>query len=305
MITKKPENITNLCRNIFYFKNARSALKKVMMFYINRNPKSVILLPSFIGLSPKEGSGILDPVLDVNIQYEFYSMTDEIFVDIEKIEYMLQAHKKNGILLLVHYWGYVDPNFDKVVELCKKYEIKIVEDAAHALYTDVMNANDKSDIDFTIYSLHKMFPVDDGGVIVSYVKDFETNDEHDKFDILKYDVAGIAAKRMQHAKFWERELEGVKKVKFIRKSECFPTCVPQTVPILLDGSLNRYEIYLALNDKGFGAISLYHTLVSQIDKEKFTPSYNVSKSILNLPVHQDVEMDELVKMKDYFIELVE
>jgi hypothetical protein len=42
-----------------------------------------------------------------------------------------------------------------------------------------------------------------------------------------------------------------------------------------------------MNAAGFGVVSLYHTLISQISPDCFPATARVSQHILNLPVHQD------------------
>jgi hypothetical protein len=51
-----------------------------------------------------------------------------------------------------------------------------------------------------------------------------------------------------------------------------------------------------MNDMGLGVVSLYHTLISAVDKSLFADSYWVSKRIFNLPVHQDATFQALENM---------
>ena len=39
---------------------------------------------------------------------------------------------------------------------------------------------------------------------------------------------------------------------------------------------------------GFGVVSRYLELISEGVEKKFINSYNISRNILNLPVHQDI-----------------
>ena len=68
--------------------------------------------------------------------------------------------------------------------------------------------------------------------------------------------------------------------------------VPQTLPVLVE-RVSRDDVYDALNTAGFGAVSLYHTLIPQISSETFPASHRLARTILNLPVHQDVRGDDL------------
>ena len=69
MITKKPNNQTNFKRKIYFTNSARQAWGLVLK---ELNPDDKILLPSYIGVTDREGSGIYDPVISNNIKHNFY-----------------------------------------------------------------------------------------------------------------------------------------------------------------------------------------------------------------------------------------
>ena len=46
---------------------------------------------------------------------------------------------------------------------------------------------------------------------------------------------------------------------------------------------NRDELYERMNAAGFGVVSLYHTLIEQIPRDEFPESFELSRTILNLP----------------------
>jgi dTDP-4-amino-4,6-dideoxygalactose transaminase len=70
---------------------------------------------------------------------------------------------------------------------------------------------------------------------------------------------------------------------------------PQTYPILVRNG-SRDSLYHEMNAAGFGVVSLYHTLISQISSDSFPSTAKISHLILNLPVHQDVSEDALESM---------
>jgi dTDP-4-amino-4,6-dideoxygalactose transaminase len=51
-----------------------------------------------------------------------------------------------------------------------------------------------------------------------------------------------------------------------------------------------------MNAAGFGVVSLYHTLISQVPPQSFPAAVRVSRRILNLPVHQDISHEALEAM---------
>ncbi len=71
--------------------------------------------------------------------------------------------------------------------------------------------------------------------------------------------------------------------------------VPQTYPVLVRNA-SRDRLYDSMNDAGYGVVSLYHTMIEQIASDTFPQSHWLSLRILNLPVHQDIEAEELEDM---------
>jgi len=61
---------------------------------------------------------------------------------------------------------------------------------------------------------------------------------------------------------------------------------------LLDSPIIRDNLYFELNNKGFGVVSLYHTLIKELPEYHHNEIY-LSNHILNLPLHQDTNEDEI------------
>ena len=51
-----------------------------------------------------------------------------------------------------------------------------------------------------------------------------------------------------------------------------------------------------MNAAGFGVVSLYHTLIDQIPRDEFPDSVELSRTILNLPVHHEADTDSLAAL---------
>lgn len=79
---------------------------------------------------------------------------------------------------------------------------------------------------------------------------------------------------------------------------------PQTFPIVIK-KYDRDKLYFELNKAGFGAVSLYHTMIKPIQKEEYKDSVWLSKHIINMPVHQDVSENQIVEMANKLFELLE
>lgn len=304
-IEKKPSDKKNYFYEIKYFSSAREALKKVLQAYAQEEDDT-ILLPSYIGWSPNEGSGIYDPIRELQINHVFYSFQKGLIIDIDRLKCLLKTISGRKIFLLVHYFGYVDPRYIELISLLRQDEVFIIEDAAHALYTHLVDGTCGLG-DCIIYSFHKMLPFGEGGAICSqnitesWWKKIVS--EKDDYPFYKYQLNLIAKKRKENALYWEKLLENSEKVDILRKAADYGNQTPQTFPILLNNG-DRYEVYQVMNRLGYGIISLYHTMIEPIADIKDIVINGISNHILNLPVHQDIGEDEIQKMYDVFVKIV-
>ena len=71
--------------------------------------------------------------------------------------------------------------------------------------------------------------------------------------------------------------------------------IPLNFPILIKKNL-REKVYFRMIKKGVITIALYYRLIPEIPASKFPDSVEVSNSILNLPVHQDITLEDLKKI---------
>lgn len=306
MIAKNPYDKTKYRYPVFYYNQARSALKNVLQALLNVG-RYTLLLPSYIGISPKEGSGIFDPICELGIDYQFYQMDEKICIDFNHYETLLKGISGRKVVLLVDFFGYVDKAYEQVISMAHENGAVVIEDAAHALFTDYVDAKCGRRSDCVIYSLHKMFALDMGGMLRLCSDVWDINDFRDegniRFDLANYDLSAIAARRKDNARYWKELLKNCSKVKLLREDIIFADQTPQSFPILLY-DYDRYQLYLELNQRGFGIISLYHTLIEPLQQPEYRRSNYVSERILNLPVHQDIGREEIDKMYKELIYLI-
>ena len=285
----------------FKFTNARAAFMALLKS-LSFKKNEYILLPAYIGWSSKEGSGVFDPVIESGLPYDFYRISRNMLIDVDDVcEKMLSNRVK--LLVLIHFFGYPDPQADCIANFARKQGILVLEDEAHALYSDLVGGICGRLGDFCIYSLHKMLPFKSGGVLVlnnlqsdliNRLENQEQNHEND-CSLMNYDLIKIAETRRSNAlKLADilKELEG--KVELLYPS-LGDGIVPQTLPVIIKGSL-RDTLYFSLNKQGFGVVSLYHSLINQINRDSYSESYWLADHILNLPVHQDVSYEDLFSM---------
>lgn len=283
------------CRS---FSNARSAFQALLQSLQFQRGEQV-LLPAYIGWSSREGSGVFDPVANLKLDFSLYRLNARLQIDLEDFTSKLKTGRIK-LVVIIHYFGYVDPNYAAAVEIARRYGAWVLEDEAHALLTDRVGGIAGRLGDACIYSLHKMLPLAGGGMLVVTQPHQEllramANEPHGESRIDEYDLYAIAEQRRRNAQQLTRLLSRLKDHVIPLWEELKPGEVPQTFPILVLRA-NRDELYTRLNALGFGVVSLYHTMIQEIRKEDYPESHAISRRIMNLPVHQDVEPGQLEEL---------
>jgi len=300
-ISKIAHDPDRFARLTYSFANARSAFKAYLLA-LHLAPMDEILLPAYIGWSSREGSGVFDPVEEVDARFRFYRLNRDLSIDLNN----LQTQVTTGcprLLVLIHYFGYPDPNLAEVVALARSRGILVLEDEAHALYSDWVGGVCGRYGDASIMSLHKVLPFESGGLLilnrpddvtVSAVSDSPMRRLLDRSP-LDYDLFEIARARRHNA----RQLLGLLSPLTDRAYPLFPTLpdgiIPQTLPVIIIDA-PRDELYFKLNEAGYGVVSLYHTLIASISPQAYPESHWLARRILNLPVHQDIQSGQLAAM---------
>ena len=113
------------------------------------------------------------------------------------------------------------------------------------------------------------------------------------------------------------EISNIRRMNFKLYAKLLSTChdievmyeltsmdMPQTFPIRVKIGL-REKLYYFLLEKGMPTIALYYRLIEEIDLEKYPLSCDISYEILNLPVHQDISEEDVVKLCHEVIEFFE
>lgn len=295
-IEKTANDIENYRRKTIFYKSARQGFSEILKFLKNKYNKYTLLLPAYIGYSQNEGSGVYDPVIENKITHSFYFIDENINIDIDDYKDKLSKINGQAVILLVHYFGYVDPKIKEIVEIARKNNAIIIEDCAHSFYTDYIDGSCGNYSDVSIYSLHKMLPYEDGGMVrVNNSRLIQLDNTDYYYNILEYDLKKIAEKRKKNAMILEQELEEVQGIRILRKTNHYKNQTPQTYPILILNA-DKNEFYHKLNEKGFGVVSLYHTMIKDLQKEEYKTANDLGTMILNLPVHQDAEEEALKEM---------
>jgi dTDP-4-amino-4,6-dideoxygalactose transaminase len=281
---------TDLQPALFYA-SAREGMEDFLSAVLD-NPQDGVLLPAFIGWSANEGSGVFDPVLNVGARAGFYGLHADLSVDVEALESMLETEKFR-VLVVIHYFGRTDPRISELRELADRHGMLLVEDLAHGFYSSRGSSGAGSFGDMNLFSLHKMFPVSEGGMITYPRADLVTSQESTRpalaATILSYNWASIASARRHNFNATIELLRALPEhgTDFtLLWPELDGSDVPQTLPVRITGD-NRDAIYRGMNEAGFGMVSLYHTLIAPV-RNGFELENDLSRHIINFPVHQDV-----------------
>lgn len=285
-IEKQQSKLENFKFNSYYFQRARDSFEALLKGVLAERK---VLLPAYIGYSSNEGSGIFDPIKNAGSAYEFYRLTDTLDIDVESLFRLMDANE-NTILLLVHYFGFVDKNITRIKEYARQKGMTIIEDCAHAFFTFFQKP--LIDSDYYIFSLHKMFAYDKGGMLLA--KEPLALQDELSINPFKYNHYAIAQQRVQNYNYLLEKLSCFEDIKILRAQ--LHDNIPQTLPILLESEAVRDELYFKLNELGFGVVSLYHELIQEVQEKEHREEFYLSKHILNLPIHQDVTCKDIDRM---------
>jgi dTDP-4-amino-4,6-dideoxygalactose transaminase len=294
-ISKKATIDDNYLRRAMFYENARTGFRAFLQAsFSGRSGK--VLLPAYIGWSPKEGSGVFDPVAELGMDYLFYRMTERLHIDMEDAA---KCFMENDIVVavVIHYFGYVDPAYEDFVVAAHDAGAVVLEDEAHSMLSDIIGGICGRAGDACIYSLHKLLPMDNGGVLVlnsdgGRLPVEVQSETRDGGAYWGYDLLAIAERRRKNAVELSQMLQKLTGEVDLLWPIINDGIVPQTLPVLIR-NVSRNRLYEVMNSHGYGVVSLYHTLIEQIKIEEFAASHELSHKIMNLPVHQDVGRKEL------------
>ena len=227
-------------------------------------------------------------------------MDNRLRIDIIDLKKKISKNPGN-ILLIINYFGFIDKNLKELKNFAIANKMILVEDFAHAFFTFMHSPI--IDFDYGFFSIHKLFPEDDGGLVLQRNKLLTSKDKLEfRYDLFRYNFDEIIRRRCNNYDFINNKLQDLSKDIDI----LFPdrgSNIPQTFPILLANKKIRDDVYFKMNERGYGAVSLYHTMIAELD-ETFVNEHDISRRILNLPLHQDIESYQLDEMLKILIEIV-
>lgn len=289
IITKKPVRKNDHRLPFYWFPRGRDAFEHVLRRKENRGRK--ILIPPYIGWGPVEGSGVFDPIEKTRAPFEFYRMRGRLEIDAASAKRTIEANP-GSILLLIHYFGFKDAAAARLKKLARRHGCAVVEDFAHGLFTFLRDP--VPDFDWGIFSLHKMLPYRNltGGLLVS---SHPVSGAREYRDFHRFNVSEIARIRRENWRAASHRLRALAPPEVTPLRDELGENVPESFPILLKHRTMRDGVHAAMNEAGFGLISLYHELIEAVD-ESFRAERRISARITNLPIHQETNAREVERM---------
>lgn len=297
MISKAAYDNKAYVKDLIYTKSARSAWKLILNSVKEKQGGVRVLLPSYIGFTEREGSGIFDPVESTGSSYSFYDINDDLSINYNSLEKLVETEKFN-VLLVVHYFGFCRNDLSKIKNFCETNDILLIEDCAHAFHLGLETEGLGVTGDLSFYSVHKYLPVADGGILKNISKKLELLElpEEDKISLettlqlLKSDYKSIMKKRKDNFDLYKEKLSGTDGL--VIMYDLHDNEIPQTFPIRLKDKI-REPLYFYLMDKEMPTIALYYRLIDKLRVDKYPLAHTISGEILNLPLHQDTTTQDI------------
>ena len=298
MITKEAEDKITNNYDIVFCNAARTGFEHLLKNL--RLGKKKILMPAYIGETDSDGSGVFEPIRNTKTGYDFYSVSRKLAPDMGEIEEKLKSGNY-GALFIIHYFGFPQCNPAEARTLCDKHKVIFIEDCAHTWCSEINGKRLGTFGHFSIFSIHKLVAAGGGGFLLRNkpmkMGPLEEKKKISSGDMLQFFTSNwekINSIRIRNYKYLLNALHAEKMIN-IMYPKLEPGVVPLNFPILVKKNL-REKVYFRMIDKGVITIALYYRLISEIPASKFPDSAEVSNSILNLPVHQDITLEDLGKI---------
>ena len=299
LIKKKPKLSREFLKKEYLLSRGRIALLWALRL-LKLDKKKKILLPSYIGISKKEGSGVFDPIRKLGVGYEFYKLNSDLSANLEDFAKKIKQPDIKAALV-IHYFGFWQKNFDYLLKICRNNKKYLIEDCAQTFNSFYHQKRLGSYGDIGFYSIHKFLPTNDGGILlinndsIKIPENLKDKISHRTLMILqKSDLEQISKVMRENYLYL---LKRIKQIKGLRVFyDQFPKgIVPLNFPVLIEKK-DRNEIYFKLLERRIETVSLYYQIIPQIKKEEYPLSYYISNHILNLPIHQDITKSNINTM---------
>ena len=314
-------------KNISLFTNGHLALECIIAA-LNLTGEVITTPFTFASTTHAIVRNGLTPVFcDINSQ--------DYTIDVTKIEALIT--EKTSAIIPVHVYGNVC-NVKEIEKIAKKYNLKVIYDAAHTFGVKVNGVGIANFGDASMFSFHatKVFNTIEGGAVTFNEESLkEKLNELKNFGItgpesVEY-VAGNAkmnefqaamgicnlrhvddeiSKRRLVVEKYNSRLENINGIKICKQQDEVDSNYAY-YPVVFDNyKYNRDEIFEKLSDEGIIARKYFYPLTNSFDcyKENFevneTPvAKYISERVLTLPLYSDLSLDDVDRICNIILDL--
>lgn len=259
----------------------------------------------------------------------------DLTIDEEKIEDLIT--ERTSAILAVHVYGHIC-NVEKIEEIAKKHNLKVIYDAAHAFGINYKNKTIASFGDASIFSFHatKLFHTIEGGCCIYKNSDLEPlfnayrnfgiydeekiycvggNAKMNEFQAamgvinLKY-IDSIIKKRKKLVEYYRKKLDDIDGIDyFVPEKKGFDYNYSY-LPVIIDEKVNGFSrdyLYDKLKNYNiytrkyfYPCIPDYECYYDKYGKSNIPVARLIAKKVLCLPLYYDLNYNEV----DYIIESI-
>lgn len=105
----------------------------------------------------------IEPIVQYGAKVMFYNVKKDCTPDFEDVRSKISP--TTTAVLVIHFFGFPQP-MRAWKDLCRRYNLKLIEDCAHVLTGEVDGQTLGTFGDVSIFSLRKFFPIYDGGQLI-------------------------------------------------------------------------------------------------------------------------------------------
>lgn len=309
------------CPHVTLFANGHLALEAVINAMSFPHGSEVITTPfTFVSTTHAITRCGLKPVF-CDVEPDYYTM------DPDKIESLITD--KTVAILPVHVYGNVC-NVDKIASIARKYDLKVIYDAAHAFAVKYKGVSTANFGNASMFSFHatKVFNTIEGGAVcfsddallnpLNELKNFGIYDEEhvvcvggnakmNEFQAamglcnLRHLDDEISKRKSLAARYHER-LDGIPGIKLCKPQEHVNSNYAY-FPVVFDGyRKNRDAVYEELKHEGIMARKYFYPLTNSFecykdscgaDKNRTPIAAHYSNRVLTLPLYADLSQTDV------------
>lgn len=109
-------------KDLFYV-SGRVGIKNILNNVLKNNDKC--LIPNYL----------CESIYNNFKNFEYYLINDDFEINIEYLEELINKNKFK-LIYVINFFGFIDPNINKIIKMCKSKDIIIVEDYTHNIYSE-------------------------------------------------------------------------------------------------------------------------------------------------------------------------